>query len=191
MVFASYEQCKCFVLLLYIISSQTYAITFFTAGKEECWWTGCQLSTWAVIGCDQYNRTQKNVKECDGGSEYYCCMQDSEAQVQLAVDDCWWTGCQPNDWAIKGCDSYNRTERNRMVCGVDGFRYECCARSDTATASNPDSRDYPDENCKWSECQPKEKSYRGCRPDTVQIGLHACPGGDLFQCCSKKIPVDG
>lgn len=150
------------------------------AGKEECWWTGCQASTWAVTGCNQYNRTQKNVKVCDGGSEYYCCPPD--LNVEPAAEDCWWTGCQPNNWAVKGCDSYNRTERKRTACEEDGFKYECCSALDTAEH---------DGDCWWSGCQPKDRSGRGCPSNTVRIGSHTCPGGDLFQCCSRSTPVNG
>ncbi|CAL8128793.1 unnamed protein product [Orchesella dallaii] len=45
--------------------------------------------------------------------------------------DCWWTGCQPEDWATRGCAQYNRVERGRRECrdnrGVTGNEYQCCA----------------------------------------------------------------
>ncbi|CAL8128831.1 unnamed protein product [Orchesella dallaii] len=44
----------------------------------KCWWTGCQLSSWAVRGCAQYKMSQKESRSCrDGqgvkGHKYYCC----------------------------------------------------------------------------------------------------------------------
>lgn len=133
-----------------------------------------------MTGCGQYNRTELNAKDCAGGSEYYCCPPE---EVEPA-DDCWWTGCQPNSWAVKGCDSYNRTERERTACEPEGFKYECCS------ARNRNTTGYPDENCWWSGCQPKDQIGRGCPPNTVRTGSDACPDGDLFQCCSKTTPVD-
>ncbi|XP_025208949.1 uncharacterized protein LOC112604226 isoform X2 [Melanaphis sacchari] len=257
MVHASRKYCQCFVLL-YVIVLQTQAAV--ATNGDECWWTGCQPRTWAVVGCAQYNRTQLNVKECVGGSEYYCCTPDH--RVVPSANDCWWTGCQPNSWAVKGCDSYNRTEKNRMACEWDGFRYECCARLETAvpnTHAVPDTHVVPDtyavpdahpdencwwtgcqpnswavkgcdhynrteknrmacewdgfryeccarpettdpdidirsnfnDNCWWSECQPTDKSDRGCPPNAVRTGFHPCPGGDLLQCCWKNISTDG
>jgi len=148
-----------------------------------------------VVGCSQYNRTQQNIKNCDGGSEYYCCTTGQEnlnvnvnENVTQPADDCWWTGCQPNSWEVRGCDSYNRTERERTACELGGFKYECCARREI---DNIDVRGaFFEENCLWSRCQPKEMSGRGCPPNTVQIGLHPCPNGDLFHCCSESISVD-
>lgn len=48
------------------------------------------------------------------------------------AEDCWWTGCQPNDWATTGCGQYGRDERGREGCadgrGVQGNKYKCCAK---------------------------------------------------------------
>lgn len=43
-----------------------------TSGKV-CWWTGCQLSTWAVVGCAHYGMSEIDRAPCDGGTLYYCC----------------------------------------------------------------------------------------------------------------------
>ncbi|CAL8132456.1 unnamed protein product [Orchesella dallaii] len=56
--------------------------------------------------------------------------------VALAISsttgqDCWWTGCQPNDWAVTGCSAFGRSEGARERCwdsrGVEGHKYNCCA----------------------------------------------------------------
>jgi len=39
----------------------------------DCWWTGCQPNSWAVVGCAQYGRQEKDRKPCSGGNIYYCC----------------------------------------------------------------------------------------------------------------------
>ncbi|CAH1713137.1 uncharacterized protein LOC114126830 [Aphis gossypii] len=182
-----------------------------TQPANDCWWTGCQPNTWLVVGCSQYNRTQKNVKDCNGGSEYYCCTTGQEnlnvnvndkvnenlnvnvndkvnENVMQPEDDCWWTECQLNSWEVRVCDSYNRTERERTACELGGLKYECCARREI---DNIDVRGgFFEDNCLWSRCQPKEMSGRGCPSNTVQMGLHPCPNGDLFHCCSESISVD-
>ncbi|CAL8128784.1 unnamed protein product [Orchesella dallaii] len=44
--------------------------------------------------------------------------------------NCWWTGCQPNTWAVRGCSQYSMTERESRGCrdgnGVQGNEYHCC-----------------------------------------------------------------
>jgi hypothetical protein len=40
---------------------------------EDCWWTGCQPNSWAVVGCDQYGRKEKGREGCTGGNKYNCC----------------------------------------------------------------------------------------------------------------------
>jgi len=42
------------------------------------------------------------------------------------ADDCWWTGCQSDSWAVKGCDQYGRVEGQRRQCS-GGNEYYCCA----------------------------------------------------------------
>jgi len=61
--------------------------------EADCWWTGCQLDTWAVKGCDSYNRTETDRKECDGGSLYYCCnetttVNDGEIGIDMECPLC-------------------------------------------------------------------------------------------------------
>lgn len=131
-----------------------------------------------MTGCNQYNRTQKNIKGCTGGSEYYCCPKNEKL-----VEDCWWTGCQPNNWAVKGCESYNRTEKERTEC-EDGFKYKCC--NETFAEESDSNPNYRDEDCWWSGCQPKNWSGRGCPLNTIQTNSDTCPDGDLFQCCLRK-----
>lgn len=45
------------------------------------------------------------------------------------AQDCWWTGCQPNNWAVTGCAQYGREEKGREQCwenGQEGNKYNCC-----------------------------------------------------------------
>uniref|UniRef100_T1KLW9 Single domain-containing protein n=1 Tax=Tetranychus urticae TaxID=32264 RepID=T1KLW9_TETUR len=41
--------------------------------SADCWWTGCQKSDWAVVGCKQYGREEKETSDCPGGKKYKCC----------------------------------------------------------------------------------------------------------------------
>lgn len=41
--------------------------------EGACWWTGCQMDTWATRGCSQYGMAQTAHKQCSGGTMYYCC----------------------------------------------------------------------------------------------------------------------
>jgi len=54
------------------------------------------------------------------------------AVSSITAQDCWTTGCQPNDWAVTGCNQYDREERSRERCwdnrGVEGNKYTCCTR---------------------------------------------------------------
>ncbi|XP_053207211.1 uncharacterized protein LOC128391364 [Panonychus citri] len=44
-----------------------------------CWWTGCQKNDWAVVGCGQYNMTEKSNRNCQDGKEYNCCPRSSNS----------------------------------------------------------------------------------------------------------------
>ncbi|OXA54700.1 Chitinase 4 [Folsomia candida] len=41
----------------------------------DCWQTGCQLDSWAVTGCDQYDRDTTATEWCQGGKKYTCCSR--------------------------------------------------------------------------------------------------------------------
>lgn len=83
------------------------------------------------------------MTDCADGSAYYCCQIN--VVDKKSSGDCWWTGCQPNSWAVKGCDNYNRTETDRTEC-EDGFKYKCCA--------NDSRKETDSDNC--AECQMKD-----------------------------------
>lgn len=38
-----------------------------------CWWTGCQLDSWAITGCDQYGMREVERDSCAGGTKFHCC----------------------------------------------------------------------------------------------------------------------
>lgn len=42
--------------------------------------------------------------------------------------DCWTTGCQPNDWAVVGCEQYKKIERQKFPC-TGGYKYDCCTKN--------------------------------------------------------------
>ncbi|ODM90353.1 Chitinase 4 [Orchesella cincta] len=47
-----------------------------------------------------------------------------------AKSGCWETGCQPSNWAVKGCGQYGMAEKGRKSCkagaGAQGHKYNCC-----------------------------------------------------------------
>ncbi|KAI5695771.1 hypothetical protein M8J76_013158 [Diaphorina citri] len=45
---------------------------------------------------------------------------------QSAYGDCWWTGCQKNDWKVKGCGQYARIQKGIRNC-ANGKEYNCCS----------------------------------------------------------------
>lgn len=52
----------------------------------DCWTTGCQLNTWAVVGCGQYDRTERNKIGCPGGYQYECCTRNAKASGSNSGD---------------------------------------------------------------------------------------------------------
>ncbi|QNP71397.1 hypothetical protein IAG44_19470 [Streptomyces roseirectus] len=40
------------------------------------------------------------------------------------ADDAFWTGCQQNSWAVKGCAQYGMVEAGRRAC-AGGYQYYC------------------------------------------------------------------
>nr|ATU82779.1 secreted Papain inhibitor-like protein [Pristhesancus plagipennis] len=47
----------------------------------DCWDTGCQLNSWAVRGCEQYNRYEAGRRNCNGGIIYTCCSKSGGNEV--------------------------------------------------------------------------------------------------------------
>uniref|UniRef100_A0A8D8ZIB9 Uncharacterized protein n=1 Tax=Cacopsylla melanoneura TaxID=428564 RepID=A0A8D8ZIB9_9HEMI len=45
--------------------------------------------------------------------------------MEAAGADCWWTGCQKNDWKVKGCGQYGRKTSGQKNCS-GGKMYNCC-----------------------------------------------------------------
>lgn len=161
--------------------------------EKDCWWTGCQNKDWAVRGCSSYNRTQENIRNCKDGNEFYCCEKEQKPPAKTE-EKCWWTGCQKNNWAIRGCGSYNRTQANIRNC-EDGNEFYCCPSSTSGVDNNnPPSKGKEEEDmeCFWSSCQPSNWTLRGCPSDMKEIGSQSCGKfeGDMFECCRKKETIE-
>lgn len=45
-----------------------------------------------------------------------------------ARGECWDTGCQPDAWAVRGCEQYGMAEVKSAPCEGRGFVYSCCHR---------------------------------------------------------------
>jgi len=44
--------------------------------------------------------------------------------LSATADDAFWTGCQQDTWAVKGCGQYGMTEAARRAC-PGGYQYYC------------------------------------------------------------------
>ncbi|KAK7578014.1 hypothetical protein V9T40_010219 [Parthenolecanium corni] len=94
--------------------------------EHKCWETGCQLSSWAVRGCEQYDMEEVGQKECDNGIVYSCCQKNSTAPVvRQATKKCWETGCQLDVWKSRGCEQYSMIEKSQKAC-TNGIVFTCC-----------------------------------------------------------------
>lgn len=40
--------------------------------------------------------------------------------------DCWWSGCQPNSWAQRGCFPADQWRQSKSERCQGGDRYFCC-----------------------------------------------------------------
>jgi predicted chitinase len=51
----------------------SYVVWGLPGVNGECWDTGCQLNSWAIVGCAQYGRVETGRKSCPTGNIYTCC----------------------------------------------------------------------------------------------------------------------
>lgn len=42
---------------------------------------------------------------------------------------CWWSGCQPKNWAQRGCFPTDKLEKKRSEGCAGGDKYYCCPKS--------------------------------------------------------------
>ncbi|XP_050545981.1 venom protease-like isoform X7 [Daktulosphaira vitifoliae] len=103
---------------------------FITSLSSECWTTGCQLDTWSVRGCQEYNMREVGRQPCYNGLMFTCCSYTDDAiTFKDPLNDngslCWETGCQLNSWTIKGCEEYNMVTIKSRPC-ENGKHYYCC-----------------------------------------------------------------
>uniref|UniRef100_A0A8D8YK73 Acidic mammalian chitinase n=1 Tax=Cacopsylla melanoneura TaxID=428564 RepID=A0A8D8YK73_9HEMI len=103
----------------------------------------------------------------DAGIVIYLLVSVFQLHPIAANEDCWWTGCQPDDWAVKGCSQYNRTEQNREHC-ENGLKYECCLP------------------CKWTGCERNDWAKKGCEHlGMAESRREACEEGNRYLCCPR------
>uniref|UniRef100_A0A8D8U6W9 Chitinase A1 n=1 Tax=Cacopsylla melanoneura TaxID=428564 RepID=A0A8D8U6W9_9HEMI len=131
------------------------------------------------------------------------------------LQDCWWTGCQSNDWAVTGCQPYNRWEANKTACD-GGNQFHCCLACDWTGCEQNDwgvkgcehlnkteSRrkgceggnkylccprtEEENEGCWWTSCQEDSWTITGCEQyNREETGKEVCDGGYKYNCCPKK-----
>lgn len=104
-------------------------VIFFKALRHvrgECWDTGCQLNSWFVKGCEQYDgMTEIKRVPCKNGHIYTCCYQQNSIEPSKQL--CWGTECHLNSWPVKGCEQYDMIEVERSPCSArEGYVYFCC-----------------------------------------------------------------
>ncbi|XP_050528461.1 uncharacterized protein LOC126898465 [Daktulosphaira vitifoliae] len=113
------------IILFFII----YCSLLMNFVRTECWTTGCQLDTWAVRGCAEYGMKEIGRQSCDGGLLFTCCSKDGSSSSSTSqTSGCWTTGCQKDDWLIRGCEQYGMDETRQQPCS-GGIMYSCCPRA--------------------------------------------------------------
>lgn len=55
---------------------------------SDCWTTGCQPKTWAIVGCAQYKKTEMDKFPCtdangSDGYMYHCCTITNSDQINV------------------------------------------------------------------------------------------------------------
>ncbi|RWS07222.1 Lysozyme-like domain-containing protein [Dinothrombium tinctorium] len=124
----------------------------------ECWWSGCQPYDWAERGCFPSDVWQEvNSTACDIGDKYYCCKKPNAIEVTTKrttlftlpanlknaiqlTSECWWSGCQLDYWAEKGCFPEGEWFAVNSTYCDGGKYYKCCrkvTRDTTTTTLNP------------------------------------------------------
>jgi len=56
-----------------ILAFVLVAAAISSAQANGCWWTGCDLDSWAAVGCEVRNMKESGKEVCHGGHKYYCC----------------------------------------------------------------------------------------------------------------------
>ncbi|RWS04814.1 uncharacterized protein B4U79_14869 [Dinothrombium tinctorium] len=157
--------------------------------KRECWWTGCQPTSWAERGCGVYNMVTIAEQSCEGGDKYHCCEKLKEETESGKAAECWWTGCQPTTWAERGCEVYDMDQVATTSCD-GGDKYKCCTRKQSSSKKKQQSTTVatikPDK-CWWTGCQPSFLKKRGCEIFGLdEIEQLVCNNGHQFHCCEKS-----
>lgn len=158
-------------------------VPFFLAAEvaEDCWWTGCQPTTWAVRGCENYGRKAEGREVCKGGHKFKCCADPTLSTTENPIPDpsCWWTGCQKYDWAKQGCRQYQKIEMEQRTC-ENGAMYLCCDPSDGGD-------NLPKKECWWSSCLVANTSTFVCPKNLERGGSQDCGEGEtMFECCGDS-----
>ncbi|RWS26331.1 hypothetical protein B4U80_05562 [Leptotrombidium deliense] len=184
---------------------------------EECWWSGCQLDSWAEIGCfpeDEWHPVNKT--QCDGGNFYKCCktepgmLENGNATLKTTQrwfkrlnfeksklfnlikgdrSDCWWSGCQPNHWSERGCFPSDQWQAVESMECETGDKFHCCKKEENKATTKPSIIRTAQGDCWWSGCQPVEWGERGCFPseDWEQLNFLSLPVDMNFQEFQKAV----
>lgn len=128
-------------------------------------------------------------RPCKDGHEFNCCAGADPSTTVKPADitdgSCWWTGCQKKDWAVRGCEQYEKVEMDQRTC-EGGTEYHCC---DPSTPEPPASGGNPKEECWWSSCMLTNTSSFICPEGLRRGGSEYCGEGEtMFECCGK-VPI--
>lgn len=95
-------------------------------------------------------------------------------------EGCWWSGCQPNDWAVRGCPK-DMKQINSTGCDKGDY-YHCCPKDQGESTDNPLEQG---KVCWWTACQTSSWEVKGCGGNTDEISRETCDDGSKYRCCEK------
>lgn len=106
-------------------------------------------------------------------------------EITTVREGCWWTGCQPTTWEVRGCNP--GMEQLAMENCEGGDKYRCCPVTGNATSQSTTTNTLPHTpGCWWTGCQPFNWGNRGCSEGMDERITSDCEGGNRYQCCPPK-----
>lgn len=138
-------------------------LTYILGQWIDCWTTGCQPNTWAVVGCAQYEKTEIDKYACQDGYEYKCCTENEDFIPDLGA----------------GNESRITEKNNLIVSCSNNLQHLAFYKKFSFTFS---VEWYS--NCTRTDCQSVNAGTRGCAQYLkTEMDRFPCAGGYEYECC--------